>query len=189
MPWPRRALRWITKSNMKFDTFVIAATIVAALFSSCGGSETDSKDEQPVVNVPRFDADSAYSYVERQFLFGPRVPASPAHDSCLNWMVESFRGFGADSVIVQRGETELYDGTKKSLANVIAVFNADAQARILLCAHWDSRPFADQDVNPETRRTPIAGVDDGASGVGVLMEIARQLQTGPGNILHRQAVP
>jgi len=157
---------------MKSNFLIIAAALVAALFSSCGAEESDNKEENAVV-VPAFSADSAYSYVERQFLFGPRVPETPAHDSCLNWMVESFRRFGADSVIVQRGEVKLYDGTMKPLANVIASFNAAAASRILLCAHWDSRPFADQDANPERRRMAIPGVDDGASGVGVLMEVAR----------------
>ncbi len=160
---------------MKFNLILIAAAFIAALFSSCGDSDSDKKEEKTEVNVPVFSADSAYVYIERQFMFGPRVPATPAHDSCLSWMVESFRVFNADTVIVQRGEVKLYDGSTKPLANVIASYNLQASSRILLCSHWDSRPFADQDVNPATRKTPIAGVDDGASGVGVLLEVARHL--------------
>jgi len=163
------------KFNMKLHFIILAATLVAALFSSCGDSESSETKEETSVNVPVFDADSAYSYVERQYLFGPRVPETPAHDSCLNWMVETFRAFNADTVIVQRGEVEVYDGSTKSLANVIASYNIKAGSRILLCSHWDSRPFADQDANPAVRKNPIPGVDDGASGVGVLLEVARHL--------------
>lgn len=160
---------------MKPYHIIVAAALVTALFSSCGESDTDKTTEDAVVTVPVFSADSAYAFVERQFLFGPRVPATPAHDSCLNWIVESFLGFNADTVIVQRAEVMIYDGSYKPMANVIASYNVQADSRILLCAHWDSRPFADQDVNPETRNTPIPGVDDGASGVGVLLEVARNL--------------
>lgn len=160
---------------MKFNILIVAAAVVAALFSSCGDTEETDKREEPMVTVPVFDADSAYAYVERQYMFGPRVPATPAHDSCLLWMEESFRKFNADTVIIQRGEMKIYDGTTKPLANVIASYNLQANNRILLCSHWDSRPFADQDADPARRNMPISGVDDGASGVGVLMEVARKL--------------
>jgi len=167
---------------MKFNLIIVAAALVAALFSSCGDAKSTDDKEETTVNVPVFDADSAYAYVERQYLFGPRVPASPAHDSCLQWMVECFHSFNADTVIVQRGEVKIYDGTTKPLANVIASYNVEATTRILLCSHWDSRPFADQDFDPAMRNTPIPGVDDGASGVGVLLEIARNLGIQKPNI-------
>jgi len=160
---------------MKSNFLIVAAALVAALFSSCGDPDSSQTENDNAVTVPTFNADSAYAYVERQFLFGPRVPTTPAHDSCLNWMVESFRNFNADTVIVQRGEVKIYDGSKKPIANVIASYNLKADSRILLCAHWDSRPFADQDANAEARKTPIPGVDDGASCVGVLLEVARNL--------------
>lgn len=171
------ALHLITNINMKLKFLFFAATLVVAIFSSCGSAKSGKSENtaNDISSVPVFSADSAYSYIERQFLFGPRVPATSAHDSCLNWMVETLRGFNADSVMIQRGEVKIYDASTKPLANVIASYNLQANSRILLCAHWDSRPFADQDVNPEIRKMPIPGVDDGASGVGVLMEVARNL--------------
>jgi Zn-dependent M28 family amino/carboxypeptidase len=59
------------------------------------------------------------------------------------------------------------------------VFNAQATERILLCAHWDTRPYADQDPDPQKRTRPILGANDGASGVAVLLEVARVLRQIP----------
>lgn len=149
----------------------------ALLFAACGGkTETEeSQEETQTVVVPSFSGDSAKAYVEHQCSFGPRVPGSKAHAECLEWLVSEFQRLGADTVYVQRGETNIYDGSRKPIANVIVSFNLNADNRILLASHWDSRPYADQDAKEEDRKTPILGADDGASGVGVLMEIARVL--------------
>ena len=125
--------------------------------------------------VPKFNSDSAYEYVKAQCDFGPRVPGSEAHALCLAYFVEKFNGFGADTVIVQEGESVIYDGTKMPIRNVIASYGVGKSNRVMICAHWDSRPFADNDVNLANRRKPIIGANDGASGVGVIMELARQL--------------
>ncbi len=147
------------------------------LFAACGGKTDtpESEEKEPTVQVPSFSGDSAKAYVERQCSFGPRVPGSKAHSECLEWLVAEFWRLGADTVCVQRGEANIYDGSLKPIANVIASFNPDAENRILLASHWDSRPYADQDAKESERRTPILGADDGASGVGVLMELARVL--------------
>lgn len=124
--------------------------------------------------VPLFDADSAYSYVEMQCLFGPRVPGMESHLECLDYLVRKFNDFGADTVIVQSGTTMLYNGKRIDLKNIIVSYNPFQDNRILVCSHWDSRPFADNDPDPLQRHTPIIGANDGASGVGVIMELARQ---------------
>ncbi len=126
--------------------------------------------------VPTFNADSAYAFVQAQVDFGPRVPATAAHTACADYLTATLARFGAQ-VEVQQGEMPLYSGEKKPLKNIVGRFNLDAKRRILLCSHWDSRPFADQDPNPANRHTPILGANDGASGVGVLLEVARQLAT------------
>ena len=69
-----------------------------------------------------------------------------------------------------------YDGTILKSRNIIGAYKPESKKRILLCAHWDSRPYADNDPDPKNHHTPILGVNDGASGVGVLLEIARQIQ-------------
>ena len=123
-----------------------------------------------------FSADSAYVFVAQQVAFGPRVPGTDAHVATGNWLVARLKGW-ADDVIEQTGTVTAWDGTKLPMRNIVARFNPDAPKRIMLSAHWDTRPIADQD----TVRTdePIAGANDGGSGVGVLLEIARQLAAIP----------
>ena len=157
--------------NFQFLIFLL-------LLSSCGfsSSKEQAKGDNTFVRVvPTFNSDSAYSYVKAQCDFGPRVPGTDAHSACLVYFVEQFNRFNADTVIVQEGEMAIYDGTKKPLRNVVASFGIDKPNRVMICAHWDSRPFADNDINPDNRRKPIIGADDGASGVGVILELARQL--------------
>ncbi|MFN5704994.1 MAG: M28 family peptidase, partial [bacterium] len=104
---------------------------------------------------------------------GPRVPGTKAHAKCAEWLQAELKKFGG-SVYVQSGEVTTFDGKKFQLKNIIASFNAKAAKRILLAAHWDTRPFADQD--DENKNNAIDGANDGGSGVGVLLEIARQMQ-------------
>ena len=146
------------------------------LLSSCGFMPNKTQETKPVIReVPTFNADSAYQYVKAQCDFGPRVPGSEAHLVCLAYFVEQFKAFNADTVIVQYGEMTIYDGTKKPVRNVVASYGLGKPNRVMICAHWDSRPFADNDINPNNRRKPIIGANDGASGVGVILELARQL--------------
>lgn len=123
---------------------------------------------------PEFCADSAYSYVAKQCSFGPRTMNSAAHDSCGNWIAQKFEQFGA-KVTFQDADVKLYDGTPVRSRNIIAQINPDAPLRVMICSHWDSRPWADNDSDSLKHRTPIDGANDGASGVAVMMEIARQV--------------
>ena len=125
-------------------------------------------------NTPEFNADSAYSYVQRQVDFGPRVPNSAAHKACGDYLAKELERFGA-KVYQQNMTVTAYDNTALEARNIIGAFNPEAKQRILLFAHWDSRPYADHDPNPTKHKTAIDGADDGASGVGVLLEIARQI--------------
>lgn len=161
--------------NFQFVIFLL-------LLSSCGF--TSQKAESTTVKttervMPTFNADSAYEYVKAQCDFGPRVPGTEAHAACLAYFVEQFKQFGADTVIVQEGEEIIYDGTKMPIRNVIASYGVGKPNRVMICAHWDSRPYADNDANPANRRKPIIGANDGASGVGVILELARQLGSQP----------
>ena len=147
-------------------------------FFSCTNPEPAENGKQETVNhkflipVPSFNSDSAYLYIKEQVAFGPRVPGTRAHENCASYLSEKLKSFGLD-VIVQRGVVETYDKKKFNLSNIIAQYNIQNTKRILLCGHWDTRPFADRDeVNPEK---PFDGANDGASSVGVLLEIARQL--------------
>ena len=159
--------------------------LVAVVFVLCACGEKQPKgpaspatnDKKNIV-VPQFSADSAYRFVAIQTEFGPRVPETEAHAQCGDWLVAKLSGY-ADTVIVQDFRTRLYDDRGIDGKNVIAVFNPEAKKRIVLCAHWDSRPFADHDPDEAYNRQPIDGANDGASGVGVLIECARQFKLQP----------
>lgn len=154
------------------------------LFSSCGNPSStqqttaEKKADSATVLIPEFNADSAYSFVEKQVAFGPRVCNTPAHEKCAEYLTDRFRLTGAE-VIVQKGVVKAYNGIALNMKNIVASFLPEAKTRIMLCAHWDSRPYADHDPDPAKRNQPIDGANDGASGVGVLLELARQLQMNP----------
>jgi len=170
---------------------VILATSLM-LVSGCGGSErrtgaVSSNDNashnqnRRLAEIPFFDADSAYYYVERQVSFGPRVPNSQAHINCGDWLQATLGQF-ADTLYLQTMRLRAYDGTILNLRNIIGSFQPDKRSRVLLCAHWDSRPWADHDPNPDNHYEPVLGANDGASGVGVLLELARMLSQSQPNI-------
>ena len=123
-----------------------------------------------------FEGKRAFAMLERQCAFGPRVPGTAAHDSCLAFLVAQFRGLAP----VVEVDSFAYDspelGHEVRLYNVLARFAPKAKERILFGAHWDSRPWADKDPNPALRTRPVLGGNDGASGVAVLLEVARVLK-------------
>lgn len=121
-----------------------------------------------------FRADSAYSYLKRQVDFGPRVPNTAAHRQCGAWLTGELRRHGA-KVTEQAAVLDAFDGTRLNAVNIFGQYNPEATERILLLAHWDCRPWADQDADAANHKTPVDGANDGASGVAVLLEIARQL--------------
>lgn len=132
--------------------------------------------EKPRVIAPDFNSDSAFAYVKAQADMGPRTPGSKAHDKCVAYFEKQLKKYGAD-VKIQGGSTTTFDGKQWRIDNVIASFNPTNKERILLCAHYDSRPFADRDPDPKNQTKPVPGVNDGASGAGVLLEIARVIQS------------
>ena len=126
--------------------------------------------------APEFNGDSAFAYVAKQLDFGPRIPNTPEHAACADWMARKFESFGA-KVEMQMANVTAWDGIVFGIRNVIASYNPGAQKRVLVSAHWDSRPYADKD--PDNPTAPVPGANDGASGVGVILELARQLQNTP----------
>ncbi len=123
----------------------------------------------------QFNADSAYSYIEHQVAFGPRVPNTAAHITCGDYLVSKLKSYNAE-VIEQKMIVTAYNGTPLNTRNIIASFQPENKNRILLFAHWDTRPYADADPDENNWKTPIDGANDGGSGVGVLLELARLLK-------------
>ncbi|GHS86690.1 glutamine cyclotransferase [Bacteroidia bacterium] len=149
------------------------------LLSACGGHSNKARSnstsvQQVTLTKPAFDMDTAFMYVAEQVRFGARIPASKAHQQCANYLEKILTNY-ADQVITQPFTSKLWDGSTARGVNVIGSFNPTAERRIVLAAHWDSRATADRDLNADNHRKPLLGANDGASGVGVLLEVARQL--------------
>lgn len=121
-----------------------------------------------------FNGDSAYAFVGRQVQFGPRVPNTEAHRACARYLANTLERF-CDTIYLQKVLLTAFNGDRLQASNIIGVFNPKQTKRLLLFAHWDSRPYSDQDIDVRNHYKPIDGADDGASGVGVLLEIARQI--------------
>lgn len=153
--------------------------VLAAVVCSCGSSAKNSDEQEKTVEKAvlfgSFDKDSAYQYICDQVAFGPRVPGTDSHRSCGRYLVDKLRQFGADTIIEQETIVEAFNGDKLPIKNIFARYNPEAKKRVLLIAHWDSRPWANMETTEEQRLLPVPGANDGASGVGVILEIARNL--------------
>jgi len=158
---------------------------VVFMLTSCQTGQRNGKANKKVVKEritpPVFNADSAYTFIADQVEFGPRVPGTEAHSNCAKWLTQKLKNYGGD-VVVQKFKTRTYDKVTRNGQNIIASFNTEETKRILLMAHWDTRPFADHDDDPNNYETPIDGANDGGSGVGVLLEIARQFSVKQPNV-------
>lgn len=163
------------KSYKSLPLILLLIAILACSNNRKSSEETTQAQATSTVKVPTFEADSAYLYIKTQADFGPRVPNTQAHKACGNYLAGKLEEFGA-KVYNQYADLLAYDNTILKARNIIGAYNPDSRRRIMLCAHWDSRPYADQDRKKKNHKLPILGVNDGASGVGVLLEVARQLQ-------------
>jgi hypothetical protein len=159
---------------LKNIIFIIG--IVGVIFSCKQNIQTLAPVNDVV--VPEFNADSAYHYTAVQVAFGPRVPNTQAHKECGNYLVRELKRSGAE-IFEQEAVLQTYDKQSIHAKNIIASFHPEIQPRILLCAHWDSRPFADQDSDPKNHHKPVDGANDGAGACGALLEIARQIGIQP----------
>lgn len=164
---------------MRFRILILFVVIVFAACSRDGQKTTEPETPAKIVNVPVFNADSAYYFIQKQVDFGPRIPNSEAHKKAADYFIGQFKTYGAD-VKVQAFTATTFDNTKVNLRNIIASFNPEKKKRVLLAAHWDTRPFSDKD--KEKPNAPFDGANDGASGVGVLLEVARTINKQPTDV-------
>lgn len=166
---------WKTK-----HMWVLGAVLCSWWLAACKPEEPkENGTNGRTVNVepfkpvaPDFNADSAYHYIAQQLAFGPRIPNTKAHEACAAWLVSQFKAFGAE-VMVQSANITDRTGKQITLQNIIASYHPAAASRVMVTAHWDSRPMADKDGKNPT--APVPGANDGGSGVAVILEIARQL--------------
>jgi len=151
--------------NSRLCLFVVAACVIVSMALQYGCSSSE---------LPDFNSDTAFGFLVDQCDIGPRDPGSRGHKIVQRYLVSKLEEFGAN-ISVQPFDGILTTGDTLKLVNIIGNFNMGSKKRILLGAHYDTRPFADRDPDPSNRDTPIIGANDGASGVAVLLEVARQL--------------
>ena len=159
----------------------ILFAVLACMLTACGGRSgrnIGGPDTITLAPCPTFNADTCMKYIQEQCNFGPRVTGSKEAEQCRQYLVEQFRRFGA-VVEEQQADVTLWDGKVLPACNIIAKLNPDNTDRIIICAHWDSRPWADNDEDEKNHRTPVLAANDGASGVAMMMEICRLLQQNP----------
>lgn len=160
---------WLLPPAKRVSRGLLVSFLLTCPFvAPCGGSN------------PSFDGERAYALLEKQCSFGPRYPGSPGHKACLEFLVSELRQFTADVRLQSFDHSFGLDQQQTARAtNVVARLWPDRTRRILLCAHWDTRPWADEDPDPRNRQKPILGANDGASGVAVLLELVRVLHERP----------
>lgn len=153
--------------------------------TACGSSGStssispqDGQDTAATATVPgygQYDGGSALELCRQQCEFGPRVPGTTAHARCAEWLLTTLQA-SCDTVILQTGTVQTATEGKIGIKNIIGVINPEASQRLLLLAHWDTRPWADNDPDEANHTKPVMGANDGASGVGVLLQLAKQLK-------------
>ncbi len=155
--------------------------ILTLCMVSCGAGNRNSADENGasdagavIESIPDFNADSAYRYLATQVKCGPRVPNTESHRKTGDYLSAELRRHGAN-VIEQKADLMAFDGTLLHSRNIFGEFNPENDDRTLLVAHYDCRPWADNDSDPKYHKIPVDGANDGASGVALLLEIARQI--------------
>ncbi len=165
--------------------FFLALFFLGVVLYGCNSDQkqsTDNKEQQEVkLMSPDFNADSAYAYTKAQVDFGPRIPSTSAHAKCAAYLQQKLKSFGGD-VFIQQAPVKTYDGKTHQLKNIIAAFYPEKKERILITAHWDARPFSDQDADALNKDKPFDAANDGASGVAVILEMARQIRLQQPNV-------
>ncbi|MES2460565.1 MAG: M28 family peptidase [Armatimonadota bacterium] len=165
---------------------ILALLLVAPLSVGSGcqnGATASNIDGAPPASLapagPAFDSKRAFGDLQKQVAFGPRVSQTKGHEDALNWLLAELKKSAGDQGVRRQDFTAPLGGKRLPMTNVIAQFNPTAKKQVLLCAHWDTRPTADMEIDAAKKKQPIPGANDGASGVAVLLELARQFAAKP----------
>ena len=165
----------MTKYLIFTAIMAIALTMTSCKSNNTRAGDSNGQQSTAISQLPTFSADSAYAFCQRQCDFGPRTMNSEAHEQCGQWIAQKFASYGLD-VTEQRVTLRGFDGTPLLANNIIASYRPELKDRILVCAHWDSRPWADNDPDKANHTKPVMAANDGASGVAVMLELARLLK-------------
>lgn len=165
--------------NLRRKKSILIALASLGILIGCNADKkhavSDSEKQSEIKLLsPDFNADSAFAYTKAQVDFGPRIPSTLAHAKCAAYLQQKLKSFGGE-VFVQQAPVKTYDGKTHQLKNIIAAFYPEKKQRVLITAHWDARPFSDNDLEEKNKNKPFDAANDGASGVAVILEMARQI--------------
>ena len=160
---------------------LLAIAVLQACKNEKKAEDAETTQQEIKLVSPAFNADSAFAYTKVQVDFGPRVPGTVSHQKCADYLVQKLKSFGAE-VKIQGEKTSTYDGKSYQLKNIVATFNPEKKQRVLITAHWDARPFSDQDADPANHTKAFDAANDAGSGVAVILEMARQIQIKQPNV-------
>lgn len=160
-------------TKQKWGTILLVALVIAvAIGFPIIQQNILSSNECTATGTPlvplQFSGQQAYQKIVDQLAFGPRYPGSDGHKAVIEYIATDLESSGWD---VEHQQLKI-DG--HSVHNLIA-HQGDSPPEIILGAHYDTRVWADQDPDPALRGQPVPGANDGASGVAVLLELARVL--------------
>ncbi|MCU0627378.1 MAG: M28 family peptidase [Gemmatimonadaceae bacterium] len=154
------------------------ALLACGALAGCGlATRDDGTPADPAATRAAlgYSGDSALGYIRTALAFGTRVPGSEGHTRTGDWLVAQMKARGAE-VVEQRWSHTTADGKTLPLRNILARFNPQATTRILYLTHWDTRPKAESDPDPANKGKPIAGANDGTSGIGLFLALADALR-------------
>lgn len=178
----------IAASNIWKTAIIALGLLIISPGLILGESEDDLKSmaismtvggRSMAMKAPAFSGNRAYEHLKKQCSFGSRVPGSKAHNDCLYWMVGELHKYAQDVTLQMFKSKPLGYTETVQMTNVIARFNVKSEERLLLAAHWDTRPWADKDPDMNNRNKPVPGANDGASGVAVLLHAAELFRKNP----------
>lgn len=163
----------------KWTVIIVGVVLVSVISYACTKAKTIRTTEKATdpaeLLLGQFNADSAYNFIKQQLAFGPRVPGTDSHKACRKYLIDKLKSYNADSLVIQDATVTAFNGDKLPITNIIAGWNINVPRRVLLVAHWDTRPWSDEETDADARMLPVDGANDGASGVAVLLEIARNM--------------
>ncbi|HZH98501.1 MAG TPA: M28 family peptidase, partial [Fimbriimonadaceae bacterium] len=156
----------------------LAALGIALSLCACAPAQQSAAPGKfSLARQAKFDQDNAWQHLLKQVSFGPRTPGSEGHIKCRDWIAEQMKK-SCENVRLQEFSHKWSEtGKDVKMWNIIGEQNwKDAKTRMLLIAHWDTRPYASEESDPTKAKQPIVGANDGASGVAVLLELMRVLK-------------
>ena len=160
--------------RITFSTFLFPGVLLLLIsLSSCEFPFFGTTAEKGP--LPSFDENRAYSRILEYEKSGPAIPGTKESRQTGDWIVRELKAAGIDA-IEQNTRALTFDKKEIPVRNLLARINPEAKVRFLLSAHWDARPFADEDPDPKNRMKPVPAVNDGGSGVVVLLGIADALK-------------